>query len=138
MLLSHITMSFLNQIFSNKTEEIHKDWKEFHSLVQLDEILEISQERPVIIFKHSVRCGISAMAKYQLEADWKFSQAEVEMYYLDIIHHRNISNEVRDRLGVVHHSPQIILISRGKAVYDTSHHMISSEVISEAISTLAA
>jgi len=131
-------MSIFDQLLSSRTEDIHKDWKEVNALEQLDEILDVSHARPVVIFKHSVRCGISAMAKYQLEADWTFSSTEMEMYYLDIIHHRNISNEVRDRLGVVHHSPQIIVVFQGKAIYNTSHHMISTEVIRDAISSLTA
>ncbi|MEL6865462.1 MAG: bacillithiol system redox-active protein YtxJ [Bacteroidota bacterium] len=109
----------------NRNSNIHRDWKTIDQLDQLDAIIEQSKDRPVVLFKHSTTCGISAMSKHQLEQRWDFKEEELDFYYLDLLRYRPISNAIADRLSVIHQSPQIILLKDGKAVYSTSHHKIS-------------
>ncbi|PKP49946.1 MAG: bacillithiol system redox-active protein YtxJ [Bacteroidetes bacterium HGW-Bacteroidetes-12] len=78
----------------------------------------------VAIFKHSTRCVISTMAKVRLAASWNFKD-ELPIYYLDLIQHRALSNQVSEELGVEHQSPQLLLIKGGKCFYHTSHNGIS-------------
>lgn len=118
-------MSFLDRFRNSQKEEIHQDWKNLNELGQLDTIVKASFDKPVALFKHSISCGISAMAKYQLERDWDFEQDELDFYYLDLINHRPVSNKIAEQFGVIHQSPQIILLKNGKASYHTSHHAIS-------------
>jgi len=106
-----------------------KTWKNLTEENQFEEIDEISESKPVVLFKHSTRCGISMHAKHNLESNWNFTQEEVELYYLDLLNYRNLSNLIADRYQVVHQSPQIIVIKNGKAIYDISHNAISNEVI---------
>ncbi len=126
-------MSILDQLMSRQKKEVCQSWKVLGSLGQLDEIIDTSHSRPVVVFKHSVRCGISAMVKYQLEKGWDFQEDELDFYYLDIFQFRNISNEIRDRFNIVHQSPQIIIFNKGEVIYHTSHHMISLDIIREQI-----
>ena len=42
-------------------------WIELKSSDQIKEIIEKSKAKPQVIFKHSIRCGISAVAKGRLE-----------------------------------------------------------------------
>lgn len=98
------------------------DWKRLESLEQLSQIKEESQEKPVLIFKHSSRCSISSIAWDRLKRNWKYEDSErVSPYFLDLISYREISNTIAKEFEVYHESPQIILIKEGKAVYDTSH-----------------
>jgi bacillithiol system protein YtxJ len=46
---------------------------------------------------------------------------------LDLLEHRDISNEIASRFGVYHQSPQLLLIKEGKSVYDVSHSDIDAE-----------
>ena len=108
-------------------------WKRLESLEDLDGVIARSHERPVAIFKHSTTCGISAMVKDQLFGGWDLPIEDVEMYYLDLLAKRPISNEVAARLGVVHQSPQIILIKDGKAIFNKSHHAISVQGVKQAL-----
>jgi bacillithiol system protein YtxJ len=102
------------------------EWNKLESLSQLDEIREMSDEKPVLIFKHSTRCSISSMAWDRLKRNWKEEDSEkVTPYYLDLIRHRDISNQVERDFNVYHESPQIILVKDGKAIYDNSHMGIS-------------
>ena len=123
-------MSFFKNIFNSSDDKDFKEkkinWNELTDLVQLDEIIAISNEKPVAIFKHSTRCSISRMALKQFENEFNSSD-KVTPYFLDLITHRDISNEIVNRFGVTHQSPQLILIKDGKAIYNVSHSDIDAE-----------
>ena len=102
---------------------MENNWKILDRLEQIEEIIDASFKKTQVIFKHSVTCGISAGAKYRLEKDWE-PQEEFDFYYLDLLAYRPVSNEVADRLGVIHQSPQVIIVKDGKATSKASHHAI--------------
>ena len=107
-------------------------WKEMTTEAQISEILELSHEKPQLIFKHSTRCSISSMAKDRLEREWNLEN--VEPWYLDLIAYRNISNAIASELGVHHESPQAILLKDGIVVHDSSHNSISVSEIEKHLS----
>jgi bacillithiol system protein YtxJ len=108
--------------FTNKvTTENQIDWTALTELKQLEEIVSESAEIPVVIFKHSTRCGISRMALRGFEVDYNFAGDEIKPYYLDLLHFREVSDAVAERFGVYHQSPQILLIKGGNVIFDTSH-----------------
>ena len=86
-------------------------------------MIQESFEHPVLVFKHSTRCSISRMALRQFETDWNLD-GKITPYFLDLLEYRPISNAIAERLGVVHQSPQVIVIKEGLAVYDASHEAI--------------
>ena len=90
---------------------------------QLEEILEQSTQQPVVIFKHSTRCSISAMAKSRLER--ATAPDKVHFYYLDLLTFRPVSNRIAELFSVHHESPQILVIRNKACVYDASHSGIS-------------
>jgi bacillithiol system protein YtxJ len=104
-------------------------WKDLTTLSQLDDIASLSHTQPVLILKHSTRCSISHMAKARL--DRSTAPEGISFYYLDLIQHRDISNEIANRFSVYHESPQIILLRNGECVYDQSHNGITMEDIIE-------
>ena len=100
-------------------------WNELTSMDQL-ELLEIqSQTQPVLIFKHSTRCSISRFALKQFENEFDL-QDKIAPYYLDLLNHRDISNEIALHFKVQHQSPQILLLKNRAVVYDTSHENIDA------------
>jgi bacillithiol system protein YtxJ len=92
---------------------------------QLTEIREASATKPVVIFKHSTRCSISAVAKSRLER--AAAPEEISFYYLDLIKFRNISNRIEADFDVPHESPQVLLIRNGECIYDESHSGITMD-----------
>jgi len=121
-------MSLFKNIFNRleaKTTYSDFKWNQLTDLGQLKEIMELSFEKPVLIFKHSTRCSISKMALNQFESDYDLKD-KIELYYLDLIEYRLISNEVANVFGVVHQSPQILLIRDGKAIFNASHESIDA------------
>jgi bacillithiol system protein YtxJ len=105
------------------------NWNNLSELSDLEKINEISENTPVLIFKHSTRCSVSSMAKRKLESDWNFSVEEIKPFYLDLIALRPISNAIANQYKVTHQSPQVLLIKGGKCVFSASHHEISAEDI---------
>lgn len=129
-------MSFFKNIFGDnetpKQQEVKINWENLTDLNQLGEIIFNSNEKPVVIFKHSTRCSISRMALKQFENEFAL-QDKVTPYFLDLITYREISNEIANRFGVQHQSPQILVIKDGKSVYDASHSDIDAEFLNSKI-----
>ena len=129
-------MSFFKNIFNSSDDTNSKEnkinWNELTDLVQLNEIIAISNEKPVAIFKHSTRCSVSRMALKQFENEFNSSD-KVTPYFLDLIEYRAISNEIANRFGVTHQSPQLTLIKEGKAVYNVSHSDIDAKELGKRV-----
>lgn len=110
-------------------------WEQLTDLNQLTSINNLSKEqhiRAVLLFKHSTRCSISSMALNRLESKW-LDDPSVPVFYLDLLSHRDISNEIASLFLVEHASPQVLLIKNGRCFYNTSHSDISVSSITEAI-----
>jgi bacillithiol system protein YtxJ len=102
-------------------------WIELISAEQLQSIKEESQSNPVVIFKHSTSCSISAMALHRLQR----KSVDAKVYYLDLRANREVSNLVASMFDVTHESPQVLIIDKGKAVYHRSHSEISPSNIQD-------
>ncbi len=123
-------MGILNSIFGNSEntnkEESKINWNNLEKIEQLETIVTESKEKPIVIFKHSTRCSISRMALKQFENGYDYED-KITSYFLDLLNHRDISNEIATRFGVFHQSPQMIVIKDGKSVYNASHSDIDAE-----------
>src|SRR5436305_6597724 len=99
------------------------NWNYLTDEGQLEEIISLSQTKPQVIFKHSTRCSISAVALQRLQ---KAQQPDgLDFYFLDLLAHRPLSNKVAEVFGVHHESPQVLLVKDGKCIFDESHLGIS-------------
>ncbi|KVV14632.1 bacillithiol system redox-active protein YtxJ [Flavobacterium sp. TMP13] len=129
-------MSFLSNIFGSSDAEKQSDskvnWIPLTNLTQLADIESNSSVKPIVIFKHSTRCSISRMALKQFEREYDLNEV-VDAYFLDLISYRDVSNEIANRFGVQHQSPQLILIKNKKATYNASHSDINAETLKSKI-----
>ena len=100
-------------------------WNNLTDIAQVNAIQEKSHQIPCVIFKHSTRCSISTTAKARLERNWQFGADDVHAYYVDLLNHRELSNQLAAVFAVHHESPQVLLIIKGECVYDESHNAIS-------------
>ncbi len=121
-----VFVSFSMNWFSKDT---NKDWIHLSESEQLIGLIAESDSIPVVIYKHSSRCGLSFMTENKLEEDWDVLQPKVRLYFLDLIRYREVSTAVAERFNVRHQSPQILIIKNGKCVYNISHHEISVDAI---------
>ena len=129
-------MRLFNSIFGSSDEKKEKlsnvNWIPLQLMGQLDEIIALSKEKPVLIFKHSTRCSISRFALKQFENEFDL-QNQIDAYFLDLLEFRAISNEIASRFGIMHQSPQLLLIKEGKVLYDASHSDIQANELKKYI-----
>lgn len=116
--------------FSKNNDSKEVGWIELDSIEKFNEAIDSSRDKPVVFFKHSTRCSISSMAMSRLEREWDLDD-QVDLYYLDLLRYREISNEIADRLTIEHQSPQLIMVKDGRVVYHASHNIIQVEKVKE-------
>lgn len=127
-------MSLFKNMFGSSEEENHLvpkgetkiEWRQLTDLGQLNEIVDLSNNQAVLIFKHSTRCSISRMALKNFEKEFDLED-KIIPYFLDLLNHRDISNEIASRFEVVHQSPQLLLIKNGSVIYHDSHSGIDAD-----------
>lgn len=105
------------------------NWINLEEEAQLQQIKQ--KQGKSIIFKHSTRCSISMMAKKRLDLDADIITNDIDCYFLDLIKHREISNQIAETFQVHHESPQLLAIKNGECILDQSHGSIDLEEVIE-------
>ena len=116
-----------------KTEE--RSIPTIESQDHLNSVLEQSHHLPVFLFKHSTRCSISSMALREFRdfAGRIANSGTAKCFILDLVRFRDISNSITERLGVIHQSPQAMLIHQEQPLWHQSHGGISSQALQAAL-----
>lgn len=112
------------------------NWSEITSIDQISNIVADSQESPQLIYKHSTRCNLSATI-YDHLRKWDLQKKVVTIHYLDLIAYRQVSNYIEQHFGILHESPQVIILYGGKPIYDEDHFRITGEKIEEVLASVA-
>ena len=79
------------------------------------------------LFKHSTACPVSAAAADEVRA----MLTDLDIYWVDVIERRPLSNWVAAEYGVPHASPQLLLIRNGEVKRAWSHSAITRDVAQE-------
>lgn len=86
-------------------------------------MLEHAAREPVILYKHSATCPISAHANKQMQ-----QLAEtLPVYRVVVQDQRQLSTQLAEQLDVRHHTPQAIVVFEGEARADLSHGSVTAE-----------
>jgi bacillithiol system protein YtxJ len=99
------------------------EWIAITESAQIQDLIAKSETQPVVVFKHSPRCHISKFALRNFEASFANSK-QVPCYLVDVVNNRLESMEIKETLQVHHESPQLIIVSKGRAAFNTSHESI--------------
>lgn len=99
---------------------------------ELRRLLAESQAQPVVLFKHSTRCPISAAGRRQFLA---FAEAhpEVPCWEVLVVEQRPLSQQIATETGVAHQSPQAMVLKAGKPVWHASHYNITQSALEQAL-----
>ena len=122
-------MGLFNKIFGSSgevREEKALPWIPLSDLQQLNQIENKSATKTQVIFKHSTRCGISRMVMNQFVDAYNLTEKDLDLYYLDLLSYREISNEIAAKFQVMHESPQLLVVKNGVVVAQDSHGSINS------------
>ena len=102
---------------------------------QLDDLIQRSRGTPLLLFKHSPTCGISAQAFDELEV-LQQGEALVDVVVVDVFSDRALSRAVAAKFGIRHESPQALLMTGGTVRRHASHHRVTSDAMRRAIDAL--
>ena len=100
-------------------------WIDIVKEEQLEKLREQSYTKPVVLFKYSLTCGVSYAACDRLADEWKAEDEDVYLYRINVKEQRPLSMQIASDYGVIHQSPQVLIIKDGKSVRDISHHRIN-------------
>jgi bacillithiol system protein YtxJ len=109
---------------------MHPDLTHLEHVEELDRLLSESHTRPLLVFKHSYTCGISAEALDELHAT---SDVDPNYAMVTVQTHREVSNAISKKLGVRHETPQALLIRNGKVVWAASHFRVTADAVRKAL-----
>src|SRR5690625_4194901 len=107
--------------------------KELLELDDLNEVWDASEEKPVLLFKQSTTCPISANAFSEFNDFLNNNDSDIDAFYVKVRETRPVSNQIADDLGVQHQSPQIFVVKNKQAVWNASHNKITVDSIKEAL-----
>jgi len=107
--------------------------KELRTVQDLEEALEQSHQRPVLLFKHSLTCSISNRALSEFQSHLKNPDPRINYRLITVQTARAVSDEAAARLNVEHESPQVILVRNGRELWNASHSQITAAALLDAI-----
>lgn len=96
-------------------------WDDIPETDEIESILQKSEEQAQLIYKHSHRCSVSLMAKEELEEIAEELSSRSDLYMVDVIGRREVSNAIASKLNVRHESPQVIILKDREVVWKGSH-----------------
>lgn len=73
-----------------------------------------------LVFKHSTQCPVSKHAANAVRA----ADLPLPLYWVNVIEQRPLSTWIAEHFGVIHESPQLLLIRGGKVQQSWSHFAI--------------
>ena len=114
---------------------MHPQLKTLERLEELERLLAASESRPLLLFKHSYTCGVSAEALDELVAHINQRPADVHYAMVTVQTHREVSNEVARKLGVRHETPQALLIRNARVLWSASHFRVTADALATTLDT---
>jgi bacillithiol system protein YtxJ len=96
-------------------------------VVSFEDLVSQSGNAAVVVFKHSTTCPISAAAYDEM------SRFEGDVALVEVQSARSLSNEIEQRTGIGHESPQVLVLRNGKVVWDASHWKVKAEAVQQAV-----
>jgi bacillithiol system protein YtxJ len=117
---------------------MHPDLRSLQHIDELDQLLSDSRYRPLLLFKHSYSCGISAEALDELLDHLNQKKMDAHYAMITVQTHRDVSNAVASRLGVRHETPQALLVRDGQVVWSASHFRVTASAVETALKRTAA
>lgn len=106
------------------------------SLIELEDAFRRSTAHPVLVFKHSASCPVSAMALREYEA--VIAHQPPDSILIVVQDQPGLSTEVAKRTGVEHQTPQALILVDGEAVFAASHWQVRAETIEAELAQLDA
>ena len=106
-------------------------WKDLSSEQDIADILNASNKKKQVIYKHSSRCATCYFAQKNVESISANKQQNADFYFVDVIGQRPLSMHIAEKLEIRHESPQLFVISNGEVIWHGSHNELQTEALEE-------
>ena len=106
-----------------------------HVIVNDSDLAALLAAPLAVLYKHSPICPTSGFAYEEILAFRRLRQ--VPVYLVDVVKHRPLSRALAERTGVIHASPQAIILREGVPAWHRSHFDIQAEAMTRAVDHLA-
>jgi bacillithiol system protein YtxJ len=106
-----------------------------HTIVSEADCTALFAAPLAVLYKHSPICATSGFAYQEMLAFRRTSS--IPVYLVDVVKHRPLSRALAERLGVVHASPQAIILKDGVPAWHGSHFDIEAEAMQRVLSHLS-
>jgi bacillithiol system protein YtxJ len=106
-----------------------------HAIVTAADLPPLLAAPVAVLYKHSPICPTSGFAYEEVLAFRR--RRDVPVFLVDVIKHRPLSRALAERLGVVHASPQAIILRAGVPAWHRSHFDIQADALTRAVDHLA-
>ncbi|WP_078390994.1 bacillithiol system redox-active protein YtxJ [Shouchella patagoniensis] len=104
--------------------------KELTTVEEWEQFLIGSNETVSLLFKHSTQCPISAEA-YEEFQSFANENEQFQFGVVKVIESRPVSNQIAEKLEVVHKSPQLFVLEDQKVKWTESHWNIKQQSIQD-------
>jgi thioredoxin 1 len=101
------------------------------SVAALEDVL--AGQAVAVIYQHSPRCG-SCLAALDEVRRFAAARPDVEVFQVEVLAARAVSDAIAERLGVRHASPQAIVVHEGRAVWWATHWNVTARALAEQVS----
>ncbi len=90
-----------------------------------------------VVYKHSPICPTSGLAYEEIRSLRRLHR-DVPVYIVDVVHARSLSRYIAERVGIVHASPQAIILRDGVPAWHGSHYDLRADVMARRLVSLKA
>ncbi len=89
----------------------------------------------MVIYKHSSFCSASFFSRHSVRA-FSITHPDILIFQVDVIRQRDLSDRIARDLGIVHASPQTIMVVGGQPVWTGSHSDVSGQALEHAFASV--
>ena len=108
-----------------------------HKIATQADLASALSEPIAVVYKHSPICPTSGIA-YQEMRSLRHLHGDVPVYLVDVVHSRPLSRYIAERVGIIHASPQAIILRAGVPAWHGSHFDLRAEVMAQRLDSLKA
>lgn len=96
----------------------------------LQEALRHSDDEPVVLYKHSSACPLSARAQKEMRS--LVDRDSPPVYQVVVQEARAVSDRIAEHFSIRHETPQVIVVADGEPIFNASHQDVNAARVRQA------
>jgi bacillithiol system protein YtxJ len=104
-------------------------------IVSEADVASALSEPLAVVYKHSPICPTSGIAYHEMRSLRRMHH-DVPMYMVDVVACKPLSRSIADRVGIIHASPQVIILRAGIPAWHGSHFDLRADTMARQLESL--